>query len=917
MALGDVIARLAVNLTMDTAAFEQGADVAEKRLAQSAKNIDKLGQKMKGIGEKLSLSFTAPFAALVALADDAKGLKAAAQVAGETFEAFQRGAASAKSIGVDYEKFGDILKDTREKLGDFAANGGGELADFFQNVAPKVGVTIDMFRDLSGSQALQLYYDSLVKAGVPQQQMVFYMESIADEGSALIPILRDNGKAMKEIGANAAVISEDDAASLEKYTEAQTALANAFTKLKVAIANTGIVDVVTAMVDAFAGLVDWFSELPPGLQQIGVAIGAVVLAAGPLLVVFGTIISSGSTLFAALGSIGASMASVGTVSGALTVGLAALRAAIATLVTFIGPWGIALAAIGVALGVVIAAVVSASKADKAYSAALAAATEASKKAEKAATDLASAHGKAREEALKLAKAEAENIKKKLESARASVKLAQAELIRAQSYQAAQASAAASAGGTAPGLTSGIMRMRGDATANKANENLKAAQDTVASLTASLEKVQKAIDAPEAPIFTSAVKPDKSKGAKASKPTMATAEEQQRELDSLAMEELRARQEIATSAEERADLSQQLLDMEKAQRIEEIKSDKTLTDAQKKARLDAIARLYGPDSSEGEIVVSPGLYDKKLQQEIADEQAQLANDMLARQAGTLDAMADIEPNTRERARLEAESLALQQKIQRNLLEQDIANGRIADADTARAQLATQQAAERQRQSVQNMSPVERYRYDLQSSVSNINDAMENVQVDAMDGLVDGISKAISGTQKLGDVFKNVAQQIIADLVRIQLQKAIVGSLSNALGGLGSLFGGGTSINGVSGSSFLGGLAMETNDWVAAGAPLSLNAYATGTSNAARGLALVGERGPELVNFSGGERVYKNADTKTMMGGRAASQTIIHMSGVMTNDEFWSTVNDVSTSNANSAVTAGRQRDARRTTRKLGR
>lgn len=42
-----------------------------------------------------------------------------------------------------------------------------------------------------------------------------------------------------------------------------------------------------------------------------------------------------------------------------------------------------------------------------------------------------------------------------------------------------------------------------------------------------------------------------------------------------------------------------------------------------------------------------------------------------------------------------------------------------------------------------------------------------------------------------------------------------------------------------------------------APVStppINGYAAGTMSAARGLALVGERGPELVRFGGGERVY---------------------------------------------------------------
>jgi len=43
------------------------------------------------------------------------------------------------------------------------------------------------------------------------------------------------------------------------------------------------------------------------------------------------------------------------------------------------------------------------------------------------------------------------------------------------------------------------------------------------------------------------------------------------------------------------------------------------------------------------------------------------------------------------------------------------------------------------------------------------------------------------------------------------------------------------------------------------------YATGTENARRGIHLVGEAGPELVQFKGGERVFNNRDTMSMIAG----------------------------------------------------
>jgi phage-related tail protein len=54
------------------------------------------------------------------------------------------------------------------------------------------------------------------------------------------------------------------------------------------------------------------------------------------------------------------------------------------------------------------------------------------------------------------------------------------------------------------------------------------------------------------------------------------------------------------------------------------------------------------------------------------------------------------------------------------------------------------------------------------------------------------------------------------------------------------------------------------------------YATGTNNATRGVHLVGELGPELVNFRGGEQVLNNRNTQTALenaGGTTINQNVV--------------------------------------------
>lgn len=127
-----------------------------------------------------------------------------AMLAGSTPQEFQRMAAGAKSAGMDMEKYASTMKDVQDKIGDFLQTGGGELKDFFEKIAPAVGVTAEQFKNLSGPQALQLFYNSLEKANLSQKETVFWMESIADDATALVPLLQNNGAAFDALADRAA-----------------------------------------------------------------------------------------------------------------------------------------------------------------------------------------------------------------------------------------------------------------------------------------------------------------------------------------------------------------------------------------------------------------------------------------------------------------------------------------------------------------------------------------------------------------------------------------------------------------------------------------------------------------------------------------------------------------------------------------
>jgi len=192
-------------LTLDLVAriggFEQGMDKAARA---SKKRTDAIRGQLKVAGTAMVAFAATSTAALVAMTratlDNSREVIRLSQISGAGAKEFQRYAAGARYLGVEQEKLSDIFKDTGDKVGDFLETGGGPLADFFDNIAPKVGVTAAQFRDLSGPKALQLYVDSLEKANLSQSQMTFYMEAIASDATMLLPLLKNGGEGFKLLG---------------------------------------------------------------------------------------------------------------------------------------------------------------------------------------------------------------------------------------------------------------------------------------------------------------------------------------------------------------------------------------------------------------------------------------------------------------------------------------------------------------------------------------------------------------------------------------------------------------------------------------------------------------------------------------------------------------------------------------------
>lgn len=219
---------LTLDLVTRTAGFTAPIKTAEK---QTVTSFDAMKKSVLTYGAIAVSGAAAVGAGVLAMATEyanaARELQTFASISNTTTQEFQKMAVGAETMGISSEKLADQLKDFNEKLGEFITIGSGGAVDFFEQIAIKTEGSAEAARklalemqNLSGPKALQLYVDKLEEAGVTQQQMSFYLESMASDTTNLIPLLRDGGKGFEywaDAAERAGVIMDEHA--IEKANE--------------------------------------------------------------------------------------------------------------------------------------------------------------------------------------------------------------------------------------------------------------------------------------------------------------------------------------------------------------------------------------------------------------------------------------------------------------------------------------------------------------------------------------------------------------------------------------------------------------------------------------------------------------------------------------------------------------------------
>jgi hypothetical protein len=261
------------------AELEGVGEAGTRGMGRLSRELDQANARMAAFARRAKIAATAAATALatavvamtrstVAAANEIDQLS---QVANANPEVFQRWSAASATVGIEQEKLADILKDVNDRVGDFLQTGGGPMADFFENIAPRVGVTADQFARLSGPEALQLYVDSLERAGVSQQEMTFYLEAMASDTTRLIPLLQNGGAEMNRLGAQAqalgAVLDTDTIAAMRRSELALVSIGQVFTGVRNRIA-VALAPSFEAAANAFVALASSTSPISRAFEAV-------------------------------------------------------------------------------------------------------------------------------------------------------------------------------------------------------------------------------------------------------------------------------------------------------------------------------------------------------------------------------------------------------------------------------------------------------------------------------------------------------------------------------------------------------------------------------------------------------------------------------------------------------------------------
>lgn len=167
------------------------------------------------------------------------------------------------------------------------------------------------------------------------------------------------------------------------------------------------------------------------------------------------------------------------------------------------------------------------------------------------------------------------------------------------------------------------------------------------------------------------------------------------------------------------------------------------------------------------------------------------------------------------------------------------------------------------------------------IDTLMQAIEDVVIKAVDWMTKNVKRILGSLGKLVGAIVKALGKVISEIDWFQLFGEVLGGLWDAIASIGQgLWDGIVSVFSKIGewiSNWWNNLWKTVgnwwnNMWKGVGNWFKgIFGFATGTNNAPSGLALVGERGPELIDLHGGERIYNAESTRDILSGGSSGSS----------------------------------------------